>query len=414
MHDECRRIPPGEPVALDGPGPGSSRTSVHQTDCNQAARLANILALARSGREFAVVSHAGGGDCSTDVAIPESSAGRFQCMTSGSSAKPKIVRRTHHSWIASFAVNRHLWSIGHVDSYAVLGNLSHSLPLYASLEAAHLGADLHMLSGMRPDRQFKALSERKVSILYATPTQIRLLTDGSARKRSEPALSVRLVLIGGSKLDAETMRSARRILPNAHIHEFYGSAETSFVTIGDKASPKGSVGRPYPGVGIRIGPGAQPGMSGEVWVRSPYLFEGYVGDSPGSSRWDGSYFSVGEIGRLDRKGNLELLGRVDRMVTVADRNVHPESIETWLMQQDGISNSAVLAEPDRLRGNRLTAFVEPAAGMADVEMLERKCRLALAPLATPDRFMIRKNWPILPSGKTDLAALASSLRKSGD
>ena len=414
MHDECLRIPPGEPVAPDRPGPGSSGTGFHPTDRNQAARLANILALARSGREFAVVGGVDGGDCTTDEAVSESSAGRFQCMTSGTSAGPKIVRRTHHSWIASFTVNRHLWSIGQDDSYAVLGNLSHSLPLYASLEAAHLGADLHMLSGMRPDRQFRALAERKVSILYATPTQVRLLTDGSARKRSEPALSVRLVLIGGSKLDGETMRSARRILPNAQIHEFYGSAETSFVTISDKDTPEGSVGRPYPGVGIRIGPGSQPGMSGEVWVRSPYLFDGYVGDSKGNSRWDGPYLSVGEIGRLDRKGNLELLGRADRMVTVADRNVHPEGIEAWLMQQDGILNAAVIAEPDRLRGNRLTAFVQPAAGMAGVEMLASKCRLALGSPATPDRFMIRSSWPVLPSGKTDFAALASGLRKSGD
>ena len=81
------------------------------------------------------------------------SAGFFQCLSSGSSGRPKRMRRSHASWTKSFRINAGLWGITRQDSYAVLGALSHSLALYSCLEGLYLGADLLLLSDLRPDRQ---------------------------------------------------------------------------------------------------------------------------------------------------------------------------------------------------------------------------------------------------------------------
>ena len=414
FHDEGSRLFPED--FTSGAGPTKELAGAEVAVCNvgpgghgQAAELATILELARSGREFAVFREdspavqGAGGPCGMNT------TGCFRCRTSGTSGTAKTIRRTQRSWIAGFRVNQAQWSIGPADSYAVLGHFGHSLSLHGALEAAHLGADLHLLSGLRPDRQRRVLAERRISVLYATPTQIRMLAEVPARGRPVTGLSIRLVLVGGSKLDEATMRSAGNMFPNADIREFYGSAETSFVTICGLDAPPGSVGRAFPGVEIRVGTEGQVGSAGEIWVRSPYLFEGYAGDRSGTERWDGGFLSVGEVGRLDDDGNLHLTGRTDRLVTISDRNIHPEEAEQFLLRQDGVLDAAVVPEPDPRRGTRLVAFVKLAEGGRNLDVLARDCRLELG-LAAPARIIERDGLPLLPSGKIDLVALVAELR----
>ncbi len=287
----------------------------------------------------------------------------------------------------------------------MLGDIGHSLALYGAMEAAHLGADLHLLGGLRPDRQVEAVTARDITILYATPTQIRMLVE-PARHRLGPAPSVRLVLTAGSKLDARTRKQAAGLFPNAEICEFYGSSETSFVAVTDSETPEGSVGKAYPGVELRIGDG---GQAGEILVASPYLFDTYCGEFPGPARWHGRFLSVGETGYLDEGGHLHLAGRTDRMFNVADQLIHPEAIENCLLEIDGVQRAAVLPWEDPLRGSVPVAFVKPGDSWPGLEGIERRCRAAVGPHAAPRRTITCDAWPLLPSGKTDLAALARML-----
>ena len=140
---------------------------------------------------------------------------------------------------------------------------------------------------------------------------------------------------------------------------------------------------------------------GEVWVKSPYLFNGYVSD-PGSARWQDGWLSVGEIGRM-QDGFLYLHGRKGRMVTVADQNVFPEEIEALMETLPGVDRAAVLAVPDAARGHVLHAVAmgDPGAEAAILAAL----RAALGPLKAPRGITWRRDWPVTASGKTDLAAL---------
>ena len=104
-------------------------------------------------------------------------------------------------------------------SVAVLGRLSHSLSLYGVLEGANLGAAVHLLDGLRPDRQRHAMADRGVQLVYATPAQLRMLSDG--RGPSLPAL--RFVLVGGSKLDAALRSRLAAMAAGAEVREFYGA-----------------------------------------------------------------------------------------------------------------------------------------------------------------------------------------------
>lgn len=327
------------------------------------------------------------------------------CRSSGSGGRPKTIRRTQASWIASFEADRKLFDLTAEARFAVLGSLGHSLSLYAAVEALHLGAGLSLLAGEGPRAQIQILAETKTTILYATPTQLRRLLLGGG-----PGMlpHLRHALCGGGKLDEACRAGMRLLAPNASIREFYGASETSFVTLAEAGEPPGSVGRAYPGVEIALRPApgaAEPGL-GLLWVRSPYLFEGYEDpETPPIARDSEGFLSVGDMGRLDEAGRLFLAGRLSRMVLVSDKNLFLEDVEQVLAAEAGSRLCAALASPDPKRGHRIAAFVEGPEDPALAERMKRACRAALGAHAAPRLVAFLEEFPLLASGKPDLTAL---------
>lgn len=330
---------------------------------------------------------------------------QFITLSGGSSGQPKGILRRQSSWITSFTTNARLFDYRTPDRIAVLGRLSHSLALYGVLEALHLGLDAFALDAVPFRQQVQILAAQAISILYATPTQLRLLALGAAPGGLP---HVRLILCGGGALEDRTAQSIQNLCPNATIRVFYGAAETSFITLSGPDTPKASVGQAYPGVTIRIcdETGRQTAQTGEVWVRSTYLFDRYVlGHADDTQRNDG-FLSVGEIGHLDAAGNLHLLGRKTRMVQIADQNVFPEKIEAHICAAAAVASCAVVPRPDPVRGHRLVAVLE---GTKDPELaanVQQDCRNTFGPLVAPKQILFHPALPLLASGKIDLPNLA--------
>lgn len=318
----------------------------------------------------------------------------FETLTGGSTGTPRRIRRTQASWIASFRINAEMFAISPGTAVAVLGALSHSLALYAAIEALHLGADLHLLGGLRPDRQMQALAARRVTVVYATPAQLSLLAEAGG------VACVRQIVVGGGALAAGLRARLAEAVPAARIATFYGAAETSFVAMSH--TDQDAAGLPYPGVAIdlrTIGPDG----SGEVWVQSPYVAAGY-GGPPGAARWADGWVTAGEWGRWCH-GALLLVGREDRRVRIADQSVFPEEIEAFLGTLAGVVDVAVIARADLRRGQVLEAVLrgDPAKAAA----ILRAARTRFGPLAAPRALHWRQDWPLLPSGKPDLARLCA-------
>lgn len=342
---------------------------------------------------------AGDGFCLTTGALPDgltTTPSTFLTFTGGSSGTPKVIHRTQASWIASFEVNRQIFGFSRGQSVATLGHLSHSLSLYAVLEALHLGMNAQVLVDQSPKAQRNALTRHKVETLYTTPTQLRLLISGHPDGKLR---HLKHILCGGGALDATTQKAAQTLCPNAAIHQFYGAAETSFITLTDAQTPQGSVGKPYQNVELHL-------EQGEVFVRSPYLFDSYaMGDIDDTRRADG-FISVGEMGSLDADGNLWLRGRKTRMINIADQCVHPEDIERHVLAQTKVANCAVLPLPDAVRGHRLVVILEADEDLTLAAKVKDICHAAFGPLIAPRRVLFHPSLPQLPSGKADISALA--------
>lgn len=364
-----------------------------------AAIPAQPVTAAIAGLHAALATNTG--FCISDPALPHLAQLpplHFATLTGGTSGTPKVILRTQASWIASFESNAIQFGYARTDSIAVLGGLNHSLALYGVLEGLHFGLSVHILSPLKPSGQSAQIRARRCTILYATPTQLRLLP------KDAPLPDVHLILCGGGVLGAEVRRHITALCPNAKLHVFYGAAETSFVTMGDSATPEGSVGSAYAHVDIAIRDPDNTG-TGIVWVRSPYLCTAYLhGNSPHTQR-DGAWMTVGEYGRLDAKGYLFLRGRAGRVVTIADTTVFPEEIEAQLGTVQGVGQCVVLARPDGLRGHHLIAVLDgPEDALLRTQLIQHCASRGLTPLRD---IVFLDPFPLLTSGKPDLPRIAA-------
>lgn len=411
----------GDPDSLspiDSPCAGSANTTRRLwfiSDEKPDIALVSVLQAVRRGCSFCVVPartvEAQPGDSTPLEYCPEPKEHdlpQFQCLSSGTTGAARRIQRSHQSWIHSFRVNASLMKISSDDSYAIIGRLSHSLPLYAALEACYLGADVQLLSELRPDRQLDAMARLGTSVLYVTPTQARQLcavpvTDTHSRLR------VRHLLCGGGKLDEKTRAALTQRFKGASVSEFYGASETSFITLSSEQTPAGSVGRAYPGVLIRIldEQGEPVEGVGEIWVKSDYLFTGYAsGDWRDTHRRDG-YLSIGEMGQLDEAGHLFLSGRKSRQANVADNFVYLQEIEDILLQHGAVHHCVVIARREPLRGEVLIAAIEGNADALLRADILRYARQQLGPILAPKDILFVEAMPMLSAGKPDIQLIQS-------
>ena len=338
----------------------------------------------------------------------------FYSSSGGSTGKPKLICRSCKSWLLSFTENVSFFALTEKKSYATLGDLSHSLTLYAALEALTTGADYYPLGGLRASQQLKHITQHRIQILYATPTQLRILTKSADLESRLTA--VRWVMIGGGWLDDETKKRVQKLCPSAELKEFYGASETSFVTISDPFTPLGSVGRSYKDVQIQILDAQEnevkAGNIGEIWIKSPYLFSHYAEGEKQQTRWHNGWLSIGEIGKLDTKGNLYLVGRKSRTFKIADQNIYPDEIEAVLCRHPDIGMASVVDLPDKMRGAIAVGVIATNSSEIPQDMWNW-CRQYLSPRSRPAKFfyLSAEEWPLLTSGKPDMKAIRTMVEK---
>lgn len=332
----------------------------------------------------------------------------FCAMSGGTTGAPKVIQRRCASWIATFQLHARQFAQQTPLRYATLGDLQHSLTLYGAIEALHIGAIYHPLGGVSPRRQLSELQSAGVNVLYATPTQIRLLLN--VKRQNTGLEALRHVMLGGGALDQETRAQLKRCAPAAEITEFFGTSEASFICASDRTTPLGSVGRPYPGVALAIrdaqGAPCPSASAGDIWLRSPYVFSKYRSGADPDVIWRDDWLSIGEIGYQDSQGYLYLKGRRARAFQVADQTVYPEVIEAKLSQHTGIEAAVVFECPDAKRGAVIVAVVAAGSGALPKD-LQAWASHHLPLRARPAKYVLKPlaQWPVLNSGKPDLQAL---------
>jgi malonyl-CoA/methylmalonyl-CoA synthetase len=227
---------------------------------------------------------------------------------------------------------------------------------------------------------------------------------------------MRLFVSGSAPLPAPVFEAFQAKFGHA-ILERYGMTET-LMTVGnpyDGERRPGTVGRPLPGVEVRIvvpeGRDAPPGETGQLLVRGPAVFGGYWRrpEATAAAFVDG-WFQTGDLGERSADGYVTLRGRASDLIITGGFNVYPREIEDVLLEQPGVREAAVLGVPDARRGEVPFACF---AGEADPAALEAACRRLLASFKVPRSFVRVDALPRNATGKVDKGRLREALAKNG-
>ncbi|MBI2319956.1 MAG: AMP-binding protein, partial [Betaproteobacteria bacterium] len=334
--------------------------------------------------------------------------------TGGTTSRGKGVRITHRN-IASNALQlARAMTVGEHDVYLHVSPMFHSTDLKATALSMMGGAHAY-LSDFSPANVLSAVERHRVTIASLVPTMIiRVLQEGSLDRYDLGSL--RLLSYGTSPMAPEWIRRTIEALPGVDLHQCYGLTETAPVlaildekdhrrALDGREELLRSVGRPLPGVDVRIlddaGREVPSGESGEVAVRGPQIAKGYHKRARENAEvFRGSWFHTGDIGRMDADGYLFILDRKKDMVVTGGENVYTSEVEAAICQHPGVQEAAVIGVPDERYGEALFAVIVPAQGARlSVEEMIAHCRTRIGGYKIPRRMAFVDALPKTAIGK---------------
>ena len=275
-----------------------------------------------------------------------------------------------------------------------------------------------LMGSFDPLVTFNILKKEKVTNFAAAPTVYRAMR--SANISQKEGIVLRCASSAGEPLTPEINEWAKSTL-GVPVHDHYGQTETSMVINNHHYSSlknnlrDGSMGKEMPGwSAIILKPDedvkASPGELGRVALvlkDSPFAwFEGYIGNKEKSAEkfsTDDAYYLTGDTGSMDEDGYFYFSTRDDDVIIMAGYRIGPFEVESALITHQAVSECAVIAAPDEVRGEVIEAFVilMPSYMESDelTEELQKWVKTKFAAHAFPRQIHYVKELPKTPSGK---------------
>jgi acyl-CoA synthetase (AMP-forming)/AMP-acid ligase II len=207
-------------------------------------------------------------------------------------------------------------------------------------------------------------------------------------------------------------------------HSMLGMTESGGTVLltGDESdqpeSRRGSFGRPAPGFEARVvdpdtGKDSPVGEQGELWLRGPFMMEGYYGRERGDTFTPDQWYRTGDLFTVDADRLYYFKGRKGEMIKTAGANVSPREVEAAIADLTGLT-AYVVGVDDEARGQLVAAMIRVPAGQnaPDPDQLRERLRARLSAYKVPRRIVLASDAevPMMSSGKVDLRALKARLR----
>ncbi len=270
-----------------------------------------------------------------------------------------------------------------------------------------VGAAAYMQEGRFEPGERLAICEREgINVLCQAPTEYRMLAKRTALR---PVPGLRRLVSAGEPLNAEVI-DAFRADTGLDIHDGYGQTETGALTGGltEGEVRDGSMGRPLPGIDLRI-------EDGELLLRTascPTFFSYYIGTPPFAEEW----WRTGDHVRADGDGYLWFEGRGDDVIISSGYRIGPFEVESALISHPAVSEAAAVAAPDPERGSVVRAIVvlrDGRPGDALAGELQEHVKRQTAPYKYPRIVEFADALPKTASGKIKRAELRSGATPQG-
>jgi malonyl-CoA/methylmalonyl-CoA synthetase len=326
--------------------------------------------------------------------------------TSGTTGRSKGAMLTHDNLASNSLSLVDYWRFTDQDV------LIHALPIYhthglfvASNVTLFARASMIFLPKFDPELIIKLMA--RATVLMGVPTFYTRLLQSQALS-SESTRHMRLFISGSAPLLADTHREWFARTGHA-VLERYGMTETNMNTSNpyDGERVPGAVGRPLPGVSVRVtdpetGKELARDTVGMIEVKGPNVFKGYwrMPEKTKAEFRDDGFFITGDLGKIDANGYVHILGRGKDLVISGGFNVYPKEIESEIDAMPGVIESAVIGVPHADFGEGVTAVVVcDKSAMIDEGSVLKALDGRLAKFKMPKRVLVVDELPRNAMGK---------------
>jgi len=253
------------------------------------------------------------------------------------------------------------------------------------------------------------VSEHRVTTTFMVPTMLQRILD-HPDFASTDLRSLAAIAYGAAAAPISLVRRAMAALPHVAFANVFGQTETlgAYTTLmpDDHRDPAraGSVGRPLPGVEVRVvdpdtGSDVEPGTVGELWVNTTQnVTEGWL--------------HTGDLARQDSDGYIFPSGRLSDTINRGGEKFGPIEVEEALRSHPAVSDVAVAGITDQELGQRVGAAVVASAPVT-LEALRSHCRELIAYFKLPERLAIVDHIPYNSTGKVNRRQLAALIADDG-
>ena len=353
------------------------------------------------------------------------------CYTSGTAGVARGVMLSHRALLSNVEQCRALRPapVNPTDRVLLAVPLFHLYGLGPGLlQVAANGATAILMDKFSTAGALEVCQRHRVTAMVGVPPMYQAFAGVDGGRLAEALASMRLLTSGAAPLPAAVL-AAIRTATGLSVFEGYGLTETGPVltsTLVGGYAKAGSVGRPIPGVELRLvdsdGRPITPAVdsddpleeldddgseTGLVSARGANLFSGYWPDGAHGPDAEG-WFRTGDVGYLDADGDLHLVDRANDLIIVNGFNVYPHEVERVLDELHEVAESAAVGVPDERTGERVKVFIvlRPGVSLTVHQVLDH-CVTHLAKFKVPGIVEFVDELPHSVTGKLRRATLRS-------
>jgi long-chain acyl-CoA synthetase len=356
-----------------------------------------------------------------EFAAPALNEGHLAMITytAGSTGVPKGVPLTHAGQIWLAETMQHLLpKVMTREARAMVAvPLFHKNALAVAVKPMmHCGGSMVIMEEFQPRAVLESIARYRCTYSTGVPAMYALLLREQELIASLDLSQFQTVIIGSAPCAPELLRAIETQL-SVDVVQGYGLTECAPVLVaqrnGGHRPPLESCGRPVPGVDVRLvaGSGTADADEGELWVRGPNLTPGYLNRPDlNAQRFQNGWLKTGDLFYRDADGYYFFRGRTDDMFFCGGENIYPLEVENILMRHLDVSNVAVVALDDAVKGQIPAALVtlKPGKNVTADELTAFYLRNGPA-FSHPRIIRIVEQLPLSGAGKVDRPAVRNAL-----
>lgn len=342
--------------------------------------------------------------------------------TGGTTGLPKLAARTHNDHICNAEYKRRAWELNRSETCVAMAPVTHDLTFTVAVCGAMLtSAKLVLVDSSRPEDFCESVQRERATCAVTVPAVARRIVNLERLKDYDLTSLLKLHVAGGPS-PSDLIRGIHEKIGCNYVIGLGSTEGLNCMTRldYDLNTICNTSGRPccpfseYKTID-QDERAVPPQMVGELVIKGPDVFAGYF-RSPEENRksftQDG-FFKTGDLAIIENSGDIKIMGRIKDVILRGGENIFPGEIERFINNHPDIEAVAVIGMPDKELGERVCAYIKPAAGSklsfnGIVSFLKSG---GASVLQLPERIEFIDRIPLTKVGKVDKRALQQDLKR---